>query len=58
MRLAWASVGAARAAMVTAITEAVVRKDVFTEGPEKREAINTVRGWPQHTVALLLTTWG
>ncbi len=32
MRLAWASEGAAKAAIVTAITEAVVRKDVFTRG--------------------------
>jgi hypothetical protein len=34
MRLAWASEGAAKAATVTVITEAVVRKDVFTEVPE------------------------
>jgi hypothetical protein len=35
MRLACAKLGAAIAAMVIAITEAVVRKDVFTGFPEK-----------------------
>ena len=42
MRLACARVGAANAAMVTAITEAVVRKEVFTKSPGKRRS--TKRG--------------